>query len=198
MDRFDGWISGLGTPEGRRVVVGHWPRSPLGAFTDVMTESAGGDRLLLAPSDEVAAFVSATYTFDEIRVVSVTHTASGDRRQVVAGPLEVAWRVGARPPLGWVLRAVPPRPATHPGRLAALDPVVRRVLPGVRTTGSAGGVAASTTAPGTCTGSSTPSSGGTAPTSAGSRRSPRRCASASARPRPARRTCGSPPWCGVP
>lgn len=139
MDRFDGWISGLGTHEGRRVVVGHWPRSPLGAFTDVMTESAGGHRLLLAPSDEVAAFVSATYTFDEIRVVPVTHTASGDRRQVVAGPIEVAWRVGARPPLGWMLRAVPPRLATHPGWLAALDPVARRVLPGVRTTGSAGG-----------------------------------------------------------
>ncbi|ALE73923.1 hypothetical protein AD006_22005 [Pseudonocardia sp. EC080610-09] len=139
IDRFDGWISGLGTQEGRRIVVGHWPRSPLGSFTDVMTEDAGGTRTLLAPSGDVAAFVSATYTFDEVRVVPVTHTVRGDRRQVVAGPLEVAWRVGPRPPLGLLLAAVPGPVAVNRYWLRAIDPLARRVQPGVRTVGSAGG-----------------------------------------------------------
>lgn len=138
-DRFDGWISGLGTASGRRVVVGHWPRSPLGAFTDVMTESPGGHRTLLAPSAEVADVVAATYTFDEVVLVPVVHTARDDRRQVDAGPLEIAWRVGPRPPLGWLLRAVPGPLATDPRWLAAIDPLARRLQPGVRTAGSAGG-----------------------------------------------------------
>lgn len=138
-DRFDGWISGLGTRSGRRIVVGHWPRSPLGSFTDVMTEAADGHRTLLAPTHEVARFVSATYTFDEVRVVPVAHSVSGEWHRVDAGPLEAAWRVGTRPPLGWVLRAVPGVLATDPRWLAAIDRIARRVLPGVRTVGSAGG-----------------------------------------------------------
>ncbi|MEJ8277985.1 hypothetical protein [Pseudonocardia spirodelae] len=138
-DRFDGWISGLGTTTGRRIVVGHWPRSPLGPFTDVMTESAGGHRTLLAPSERVAEFVAATYTFDEVRVVPVTRTADGDRYRVAAGPLQVTWRVGPRPALGWLLRAVPGPLAAHPWWLRAIDPLAARVQPGVRTVGSAGG-----------------------------------------------------------
>ncbi|MFP5022022.1 hypothetical protein [Pseudonocardia phyllosphaerae] len=139
LERFDGWITGLGTSSGRRVVVGHWPESPLGSFTDVMTESPDGHRTLLAPSERVAEFVAATYTFDDVRVVDVVHTARGDARQVLAGPLEVAWRLGPRPALGWLLRALPGALATDPRWLAAIDPLVRRLQPGVRTAGSAGG-----------------------------------------------------------
>ncbi|TCK24823.1 hypothetical protein [Pseudonocardia endophytica] len=137
-DRFDGWISGLGTTSGRRVVVGHWLHSPLGPFTDVMTEDAAGHRTLLAPGPEIADYVSTTYTFDEVVVTSVAHTARDGRRQVVAGPLECAWSVGPRPSLGLLLRAVPPVVGTDPRWLAALDPVARRILPGVRTAGTAG------------------------------------------------------------
>ncbi|MFG1638010.1 hypothetical protein [Pseudonocardia alni] len=137
-DRFDGWISGLGTTSGRRIVVGHWPDTSLGPFTDVMTESADGHRTLLAPSERVAEFVAATYTFDEVRIVPVTHTAHDDRRRVVAGPLQVGWRVGGRPPLGRLLRAVPGALAVHPWWLRAIDPIARRVMPGVRTVGTAG------------------------------------------------------------
>ncbi|MCF7549912.1 MULTISPECIES: hypothetical protein [Pseudonocardia] len=138
IDRFDGWISGLGTPAGLRVVVGHWPRSPLGSFTDVMVERPDGHRLLLAPSEPVAEFVTATYTFDEVRLGPVVHVERGDRRQVTAGPLECAWRVGGRGALGWLLRAVPGPLQTDPRWVAAIDVVARRVLPGVRTVGSAG------------------------------------------------------------
>ncbi|MHA6628381.1 hypothetical protein ACU61A_23335 [Pseudonocardia sichuanensis] len=139
IDRFDGWIAGLGTAEGLRAVVGHWPRSPLGAFTDVMVERADGHRLLLAPSAEVAAFVGGTYVFDEVRVGPVRARVDGARWRVDAGPLALAFTVGRRAPLGWLLRAVPRRLATHPRWIAAIDVIARAVLPGVRTRGSASG-----------------------------------------------------------
>src|SRR2546423_15496332 len=73
--RFDGWIAGLGTTSGTRVVLGHWPRSPFGAVSDVMLETPDGHRLLLASTRELADFVAATYVFDEVRVGPV----AGDR-----------------------------------------------------------------------------------------------------------------------
>jgi hypothetical protein len=136
--RFDGWIAGLGTAAGLRAVVGHWPISPVGAFTDVMVERPDGHRMLLAPSEEVAAFVAGTYRFYEVRRIPVTTTARDDRWEVHAGPLDLAFDVGPRPALGRLLRAVPRPLATDPRWISAVDLVARRVLPGVRTRGSAG------------------------------------------------------------
>ncbi|MBW0114835.1 hypothetical protein [Pseudonocardia abyssalis] len=138
-DRFDGFIAGLGTASGLRAVVGHWPRSPLGAFTDVMVERPDGHRVLLAPSDAVAEFVSATYTFDEVRVGPVTARTDGVRWTVDAAPLALEFTTGTRPLLGLLLRAVPRRLAVAPAWIAVTDVVARRLLPGVRTRGSAGG-----------------------------------------------------------
>jgi hypothetical protein len=138
IDRFEGWIAGLGTAAGLRVVVGRWARSPLGPFTDVMLQWPDGHRMLLAPSVAVAGFVEATYTFDEVRIVPVEYVVRGDRRQVRAGPLECAYRIGGRTALGVLLRAVPGALATDPRWVTAVDAVARRVLPGVRTVGSAG------------------------------------------------------------
>jgi hypothetical protein len=139
LDRFDGWIAGLGTAAGLRAVVGHWPRSPLGAFTDVMVERADGHRVLLAPTAEVAAFVGGTYVFDEVRIGPVHARVDGSRWRVEAGPLALAFTVGRRTALGRLLRAVPRRLATHPRWISAVDLVARAVLQGVRTRGSAGG-----------------------------------------------------------
>lgn len=139
IDRFEGWIAGVGTASGLRAVVGHWPRSPLGAFTDVMVERPDGRRILLAPDERVAAFVGATYTFDETRLGPVTLSTGIGSHRVVAADLDLTLHVGARPPLGWLLRAVPARLATAPAWITAIDAVARRVLPGVRTVGSAGG-----------------------------------------------------------
>jgi hypothetical protein len=139
VDRFDGYIAGLGTEAGLRAVVGHWPRSPLGAFTDVMVELADGHRVLLAPSEQVAEFVAATYRFDEVVRTPVETVVDGERWRVAAGPLDVAFEVAGRPPLGLLLRAVPRRLATAVRWISAIDVVARRVLPGVRTRGSAGG-----------------------------------------------------------
>ena len=138
-DRFDGWIAGVGTAAGLRVVVGHWPHSPYGAFTDVMVERPDGHRLLLAPDERVAEFVSSTYTFDETRLGPVTHAQHGTEHRVTSTELDLTLRTGARPPLGWLLRAVPRPLATAPAWIAAIDAIARRVLPGVRTVGSAGG-----------------------------------------------------------
>lgn len=137
--RFDGWIAGLGTSAGLRAVVGHWPRSPLGPFTDVMVERADGHRVLLAPSREVAEYVGTTYTFDEVRIGPVRATVARSGWRVDAAPLDLEFTVGGRTAVGRLLRAVPRRLATHPRWVAAIDVAARAVLPGVRTRGSAGG-----------------------------------------------------------
>lgn len=134
-DRFDGHIVGLGTASGTRVVVGLWSRSRFGTFADAMVEDATGHRTLLAPSAEVADFVSGTYTFDEVTVTDVVV----DGWSVRAGPLRAAWTPGARAPIGHLLRLVPPPLARAEAWAALLDPVARRVMPGVRTHGTAGG-----------------------------------------------------------
>ncbi len=138
-DRFEGWIAGVGTANGLRAVLGHWPRSPLGAFTDVMVERSDGHRLLLAPTAAVADYVAAMYRFDAVRVVPVALSVGRPWWHVVAGPLDLRFAVGGRPALGLLLRAVPPALAVRPGWIRAADHVARRTLTGVRTVGTAGG-----------------------------------------------------------
>lgn len=135
--RYDGWILGTGTTSGTRLVVGHWPRSPLGPVSDVMVERPDGHRVLLAPTGELADFVAQTYAFDEVRVVDVQVGRAVDHWVVRAGPLELRAAVGRRPGLGWVLRTVPSPLARTPAWVGLLDPLAR-VL-GMRTRGTAGG-----------------------------------------------------------
>ena len=137
-ERFEGTIAAVGSTTGLRAVVGRWDRSPLGAFTDVMVELPDGTRVLLAPSAAVAEFVAGTYMFEEVRVVPVTATVEGAAWSVAAGPLDLRLRTGRRTALGWLLRAVPAPIATAPRWIALIDAIARRVLPGVRTRGSAG------------------------------------------------------------
>ncbi|WP_370622923.1 hypothetical protein [Streptomyces tsukubensis] len=136
---FDGWIAGVGTTSGTRLVLGRWPRSPFGAFSDVMVQHPDGQRVLLAPSDRVAEFVASTYTFDRVTVAPVTVETAGPGTdwRVTAGTLDLRLTPGRRTSLGWLLRAVPPSLARS-RRWALLADVPARLLPGVRTTGSAG------------------------------------------------------------
>jgi hypothetical protein len=135
--RFEGWIAGLGTSSGTRVVLGHWQRSPFGAFSDVMLERPDGARLLLAPTPETAAFVAATYVFDTVRVVPVRVGVADGTWTVGAGPLRLCFATGRRRPLGLLLRAVPGALARRPAWSALTDRPARLLLPGVRTRGSA-------------------------------------------------------------
>ena len=138
-DRFDGWIAGVGSAAGLRAVVGRWPRSPFGAFADVMVERADGHRLLLAPTAEIAAYVAGTYRFDEMRVVPVEVAVDGADWRVAAGPLALRFTVGRRPALGVLVRLVPRGLATRTPWIRATGLAARVLLPGVRTAGTAGG-----------------------------------------------------------
>ncbi|MFH8336492.1 hypothetical protein [Streptomyces sp. AM6-12] len=137
--RFDGWIAGVGTTSGTRLVVGYWARSPFGPFADVMLERADGHRLLLAPSRRTADFIAGTYKFDEARVAPVRVHVTGGLWTVTAKPhLELRFTVGRRPLPGLLLAAVPGALAARPGWTAVTDPLARLLL-GLRTRGSAGG-----------------------------------------------------------
>lgn len=122
------------------MVVGRWTSSPCGRFADVMVARPDGRRLLLAPDSGVAELVASTYAFDDVHIVPVVVAADPRRRvwRLIAGPLDATIRIGGRTPLGRILRSAPAGPRS--GRLfaAAVDPVARLLLPGVRTSGSAG------------------------------------------------------------
>ncbi|WP_327179819.1 hypothetical protein OG599_34020 [Streptomyces sp. NBC_01335] len=134
---FDGWIGAVGTASGTRLVLGHWPRSPFGAFSDVMIEHPDGERRLLAPTGRIAGFVAETYTFDRVDVVPVDVRRDGARWCVGAGPLALELVTGPRTALGRLLRTVP-APLARSHTWAAVCDVPARLLPGVRTLGSAG------------------------------------------------------------
>lgn len=135
--RFDGEIAAFGTTTGHRVVVGRWPVSPFGPISDIMLEEPDGTRLLIAPSDEVAHFVASTYCFDSVEVEPVEVIRRPGLLTVVTGQLQATVTVGKRTWLGVLLQTVPRRVATAPAWAAIVDPLVRAMLPGVRTRGSA-------------------------------------------------------------
>ena len=139
MDRFRGYIAGIGTASGTRLVVGHWLESPFGAFTDVMVENAAGSRLLLAPTPEVAQYVGGTYHFDAVDVADVEARLGPDQLLVSAGPLRLNAALGPRTFLGNLLERIPPALAVNPRWLGAISPLAGLLVPGVRTAGSAGG-----------------------------------------------------------
>lgn len=101
---FSGRIAGWGTTSGTRLVVGRWATSPFGAFADVMVERPDGERLLLAPTAEVAELVASTYAFDRVEVVPVRVTdADPDESRRLVGPTS----------------APGPRPGPEPGPTGA-------------------------------------------------------------------------------
>ena len=136
--RFRGHIAGLGSTSGTRVVVGHWPDTPLGPFSDAMVETAAGHRVLLAPRPEVRDFIAATYSFDEIRLETVEVTVAGQAWSFRSDSLVADFTAGRRTALGAALRCVPGRVAASPAWCTVTDPIARVVMDGVRTRGTAG------------------------------------------------------------
>lgn len=140
--RFHGHIAGAGTSGGTRLVLGCWSRTPHGPFSDVMIAHPDGRRELLAPDEWVADFVASTYEFDDVRIAPVhvqrTGTAQDSTWHVAAGPLSWDFTVGARDPLGYALRAVPAPIGRTLTFARASDVLARRIMPGVRTVGTAG------------------------------------------------------------
>jgi hypothetical protein len=136
---FDGAIAGMGTESGTRLVVGMWPLSPYGSVTDVMIERKDGHRILLAPTRELADFISATYEFDEVRVTPVLRVRDGKKWMVSTDELALTFDVDGRPGLGWLLIVMPRRVARARWFATAVDPIARIAMSGVRTRGTAGG-----------------------------------------------------------
>ncbi len=137
--RFVGEICGFGTTSGRRIVIGRWPTSPFGPIADAMVEAGDGHRTLIAPTDEVADYISGVYLFDELIVAAIATSRSTDGLHFEGGPLVAAVTIGGRDALGRVLRVVPRRFATHPRWASICDPIARRLLGGVRTRGQTAG-----------------------------------------------------------
>jgi hypothetical protein len=134
-EQFTGWIAGIGTDSGYRVVIGHWPRSPYGAVTDVMIGDPAGHRSLYAPTAHLAEFLTAAYRFDEVQVAPCRARRSGPCWTVLAGPLQLSFTIGPRTLLGWLLWAMPAALARTPWWVGLLDLPARWLLPGVRTRG---------------------------------------------------------------
>ena len=90
-------------------------------MVDLMWATPGGHRRLVAPTDQVAAFVSAVYRFDEVVVTPLSADLAG-RSLVVSAPslgLSLELRAGR----GW---PVPPAPAWLTRHVAA--PLAWRLL----------------------------------------------------------------------
>src|SRR5690606_18143295 len=115
--------------------VGRWDASPFGAFADVMVERPDGERVLLAPSRDVADLVAATYRFDRVEIVPVAvadeptaaTVATRDATDVEpgAGPGTVAGAATDRGRLpGWRVAAGPLGARVAFGRRAPLGRVL--------------------------------------------------------------------------
>jgi hypothetical protein len=89
-----GKIAGVGFASGDRFVVGVWESSPLGYMLDVMWGRPEGTRVLLAPSEPVASFVSSIYDFDLVEVVRISIQDDTDGFQLTAGPLSLSITAG--------------------------------------------------------------------------------------------------------
>lgn len=135
--RFRGQIAGVGSSSGVRVVVGRWSDTHLGSFGDAMVETREGHRVLIAPSHGVAEFICATYEFDEVRVEPIAIKYQPGQWNVESVSLDLTFTVGSRMPLGRLLRLVPQRLAASPAWSTVVDPIVRVVMRGVRTRGTA-------------------------------------------------------------
>ena len=135
--RFRGQIAGVGSTSGVRIVVGRWADTHLGPFGDAMVETPAGHRVLVAPTAAVADFICATYEFDEVRLEPIVVAGPPGQWRVESESLEVRIGVGRRMPLGRLLHVLPEPIAASPVWATAIDPVVRVVLPGVRTRGTA-------------------------------------------------------------
>jgi hypothetical protein len=145
--RFYGFIAGLGTTSGTRIVVGRWTTTPYGPFSDVMVEKPTGQRVLLAPSVRIAHLISQTYEFDEVRVTPVTVLVDGaDDAGSAAGPgttwtvssagLRLKLTTGGRMPVGRLLGSVPVALASRTQWAGAVDPVASALMRGVHTRGT--------------------------------------------------------------
>jgi hypothetical protein len=103
-----------------------------------MLQTADAERILLAPTEAVAEFVSTTYRFDRVELGELSADLDAEKLTVAGENFEARIGIGGPAPVDRLLRCVPRRLATAPRWLRAIDPVASRMVPGVHTYGSAG------------------------------------------------------------
>lgn len=135
---FSGHIVGFGTTSGTRIVIGAWNRSPFGAFADAMIEQPNGHRILIAPRAEIAQFVAATYSFDEVRIEPISVRAD-DEWSIHTRTMQARVTPGRRLWVSVPLSLVPAVVRRTPRWAKVCNPIAGRLMPGVQTYGSAGG-----------------------------------------------------------
>lgn len=146
VDRFAGCIAGAAFASGDTVVVGAWRESPFGQIVDVMWVHPDRGRILVAPTEDVGAYVGGLYSFDEVQVVPIRGGWDGRAVAVSAGPLRVRMLAGRRDLRSWLF-AVRPRVLRESPRWIALEDRIARPWVG-RVIGGAEGVRAAGIAPG--------------------------------------------------
>lgn len=146
LQRFVGCITGVAFAAGDTVVVGAWRRSPFGRVVDVMWRRPDGERVLLAPSEQLRDHVAGLYRFDRTAVVAVTGGWDGGAVAVAAGPLRLRALAAGRDWRSWLF-ALRPRPLRESPAWITLEDRLARPWVG-RLLGGAGGVRAAGVAPG--------------------------------------------------
>ena len=96
LDIFSGRITSSGFDSGDRIVVGAWKTSKFGEFTDIMWAKPDGTRVLIAPTQEIADYVTDMYTFDEVILENITTTQGGRNLKINCSSMELefTWNRG--------------------------------------------------------------------------------------------------------
>jgi hypothetical protein len=68
MDIFEGRITSCGFSSGDRIVIGTWINTPFGSFSDIMWAKPDGTKVLIAPNQKIANYISSLYDFDIIKI----------------------------------------------------------------------------------------------------------------------------------
>lgn len=89
-----GIIVSTGFASGHRFVVGHWREGPLGPMTDIMWAAPDGRRTLLAPSAEVADFITSVYAFDAVLLGPVAVVEAGRGLDLVTERVQLRLQAG--------------------------------------------------------------------------------------------------------
>jgi hypothetical protein len=97
-------------------------------MTDVMWARPDGERVLLAPTQAVADFITSAYRFERVEVVEVSGSCDGSRLEVHADGLSVHLVAGR----GWPL---PPARLRPPWFTRYVEGPIALVALGVRTYG---------------------------------------------------------------
>jgi hypothetical protein len=93
-DVFSGRITSSSFSSGDVIVVGYWQQSPFGVFCDIMWSKPDGTNVLIAPTSEVANYVSEMYDFDEIITTDVETIINDKNFRVNTEFMELDFNLG--------------------------------------------------------------------------------------------------------